>query len=117
MCNLKFSTVFILVMTEAYAKNIKMFKYYHVATFFIYESIGILTTLAFIHSLINFWSIGKTIEAFQNMLLEEILFSFVGLFYFVIVGFSICFHWLKNTFVHFTLCQCKFRGVSIKFKR
>lgn len=88
---------------EAYGDKIKMRKYYYGATLFMYEFVGFLSMFTYIYTLFNVsstekWSFGK--------------YPFVELSYFLPIGLILCAHWIKNTFVHISLFQCKMYEVS-----
>lgn len=94
---------FTLIFTEAYAEKIKIHAYYYGATLFVYEFIGLLSMVTYFYSLLNVsstdkWSFGKH--------------PFVELSYFLPIGFILCAHWIKNTFVHISVFQCKLHAVS-----
>lgn len=103
-------SVFILAFTEAYNEKIKMYRYYHCATLFIYESIWLLLTINLVHALHVLWFVDKCVESFQNM-------PPVGITYYLFVALtaiSYCTYWLQNTLTHIALCRCKISGVSNK---
>lgn len=100
-----------LVVTEAHGNKIKKSKYYNCATLVIYECIGVLTIIAYVISLVNLTNvhspIEKIIETFQIKTFRTIIVFFVELNYVFLVSILFFWHWIKNTVVHFTLCQSK----------
>ena len=113
-----FFPVFILIFTEAYDQKIKSNRYYYCATFFIYESIAILSILTFIYTMMHRVFIEKYTKDLQNAppfgtVFLKALFSLLfwimfGLFYFTLS--------IRNSFVHISLCRCKLFAVSKKFR-
>lgn len=103
-----------LVFTEAYGEKIKICKYYYCATLLAYESIWFLSIVNFIYTLMNTWSIEEYIKELQDMPHFESAFfvSLAKLFYVLTSGFAGFLHWIKNTYVHVSLCQSKISGVS-----
>lgn len=95
--------VFLLIFTEAYGATIKSCRHYHGVTLLLYESIWLLSMLVYVHSLMHLtpsekWTFGK--------------YPLVEWSYFLPIGFILCSHWMKNTFVHISLWRCKISTVS-----
>lgn len=106
--------VSMLVFTEAYGEKLKTYKYYYCATLFAYESIWFLSIVNLVCTLMNTWSIEEYIKELQNMpqFKSEFFVSIAKLFYVFTSGFACFLHWMKNMFVHLSLCQSKIFEVS-----
>lgn len=109
-------SAFMLVLAEAYAKEMKTFKYYHCATLIIYESIGLLTIFAYIQAMIRIFPNEQLKKIMQNQSLSTILQSIYGVIYIILISSWIGVYWLKNTYVHFSLLSCRIHEVSINLQ-
>lgn len=103
-----------LIFTEAYAEAVKTCKYYYFVTLFAYESIWFLSIANLAYTLMSTWSIEEYITELQDMPRcgSAFFVSISKLLYVIACGFACFLHWIKNTFVHISLCHSKFSGVS-----
>lgn len=107
--NLNF-TVLILILVEAYGDIVKACKYYYCATFFVYESIWILSNFTMFYVMINLWNTENG-RAFPILPFE--IKNFAPFLYYLSIGYLYYSHWIKNTLVHISICRYKIFSVSI----
>lgn len=98
-----------LTTTEAYGEKIKMNKYYFCVTLCVYETLWLLSTINLINILTKTASMEEYIEELTDMKPFESYFfvSYSKLFYVVTCGIALFLHWIKNTYVHVSLCHSK----------
>lgn len=103
-----------LIFIEAYGVAVKTCKYYSCATLLVYESMWFLSIVNLAYTLMSTWSIEEYIKELQDMPHCKPVFfvSIAKLLYVLTCGLACFLHWIKNTFVHISLCQSRFFGVS-----
>lgn len=103
-----------LIFIEAYGVAVKTCKYYSCATLLVYESMWFLSIVNLAYTLMSTWSIEEYIRELQDMPHCKPVFfvSIAKLLYVLTCGLACFLHWIKNTFVHISLCQSRFFGVS-----
>lgn len=106
------------MLTEAFGEDLRTSQYYYCATLFVYESIFVLSLLAYVQTLeIHSWSIKERSSAFQSTSYVPSFSVFAQLLFFTTTKIFYWSHWITNTIAHISLCRWEIFGVSKLEKR
>lgn len=109
---MNYIAAFCLVSIEARRTKFKMYKSYLGVTFVMYETIGLISIIAYVYPMVYQLCFEFFVISMQNMLSEKMLLHFVDVVHFIIIFIIIFSHWIKNTVVHLSFCRSKILSVS-----
>lgn len=101
---LNYFAAFCLILIEARRSKFKMYKTFLCATFVMYETIALISIIAYVCPMVYQLSVEFFVIFVQNMLSEKMLLYFVDVMHFIAIFILIFSHWIKNTVVHFSVC-------------